>query len=86
MVNDKIDIGNIISQKLKDKQRSIAWLAKQAGCDDSNLRKILKGTRYINPDLLFQISIALEEDFFACYSNILNETTTGRIDPPCGSN
>jgi len=34
---------------------------------------MLKGLRYINIDLLFQISKVLEEDFFACYSQKLNE-------------
>ena len=71
--NPNIEINQLITQKLKEKQRSIAWLAKQTGCDSSNLRKMLKGLRYINPDLLFRISEVLEEDYFACYSQKLNE-------------
>ena len=60
-----IEIGNLILQKLKEKDRSIAWLAKKIGCDDSNLGKTLKNGRFIYLDLLFSISEALEEDFFA---------------------
>jgi hypothetical protein len=80
MHNDNIEICTLIFQKLQEKQRKIAWLAKQIDCDDSNLRKILKGIRYIYPDLLFRISIALEEDFFAYYSRKLNEIKEGQID------
>jgi len=64
----EIDIGSLIFQKMKEKERSIAWLAKKVDCDDSNLGKMLKGKRYIYPDLLLEISIALGEDFFTHYS------------------
>ena len=70
----EIDIGSLIFQKMKEKERSIAWLAKKVDCDDSNLGKILKGKRYIYPDLLLEISIALEEDFFTHYSQKFKET------------
>ena len=85
-MNGNIYIGELIFQKLKEKQRSVAWLAKQTGCDDSNLLKMLKGERYINTDLLFQFSIALEEDLFAYYSNKLNEILSGQIDQTKQSN
>ena len=78
--NVDMDIGALIFQKLKEKERSIAWLAKRLDCDDSNLRKMLKGTRYINTDLLLNISIVLEEDLFASYSKRLAEIVEGRID------
>jgi len=68
---NEIDIGKLILQKLKDKSRSIAWLAREMGCDDSNLGKTLKNNRYIYADLLFHISVLLEEDFFAYYSQEL---------------
>jgi len=56
-MHNKIDIGELIFQKLKEKERNVMWLAKKVGCDDSNLGKMLKGYRYINLDLLFAISI-----------------------------
>lgn len=73
MHNKEIDIGELILQKLKENNRSIAWLAKKIGCDDSNLGKTLKNSRYIYTDLLFRISIALKEDFFVCYSQKLEK-------------
>jgi len=60
-----------ILQKLKENGKTVVWLAKQVGCDESNLRKTLKNCRYIHLDLLFRISVALEEDFFAYYSKQL---------------
>jgi len=71
MRKNEIDIGKLILQKLKEKKRSVAWLAGEMGCDDSNLGKTLKNNRYIYSDLLFRISILLEEDFFAHYSQEL---------------
>ena len=68
-----IHINHLILQKLKEKERSISWLAKQVGCDSGNLRKKLKNNREIYPNLLLQISIALKEDFFAYYSHELTK-------------
>ena len=73
MHNNKIDIGEIVIQKLKEKERTMVWLAKQVGCNESNLRKTLKNSQFVYCDLLLRISVALEEDFFACYSQKLKE-------------
>ena len=66
-----IDIGSLILQKLQEKERTISWLARQIGCDDSNLGKTLRNSRYIYIDLLSRISTALEEDFFVYCSRKL---------------
>jgi len=66
-----VDIGALIFEKLKEKERTVVWLAKQVGCDESNLRKTLKNSRYIYCDLLFRISLALNEDFFYYYTEKL---------------
>jgi lambda repressor-like predicted transcriptional regulator len=68
-----IHINQKILQKLQEKGRSIAWLAKKVNYDKNNLRKILKNNREIYPDLLFNIAFALEEDFFVYYSQELKE-------------
>ena len=73
-MNEKIHIGELILKKLKEKERSIAWLARQVSCDSDNLRKTLKNNQDIYTNLLFRISMALEEDFFAYYSQKLKET------------
>ena len=73
-----LDIGDLIFRKLKEKERSITWLAKKVGCDDSNLGKMLKNKRYIYPDLLLRISIALDEDFFVRYSQEFENIKNGQ--------
>jgi len=73
MHGEILPIGELIFQKLKEKERTIVWLAQKVGCDNSNLAKTLKNSRYIYSDLLLRISIALEEDFFAYYSQKFEE-------------
>ena len=73
MKSYNIYIGELILQKLKEKERTIFWLAQKVHTDNSNLSKTLKSSRYIYLDLLMSISIALEEDFFAYYSEELKE-------------
>jgi len=67
-----IHIGEFIRQELLAQQRSVTWLARKISCDRSNLNKILK-CQHIHTELLYRISIALGEDFFACYSQKLQE-------------
>ena len=69
-MSEIIPIGELIKQKLKASDRNISWLAKKANCDRSNFYKKLKDNN-IETDLLFRISEILQEDFFACYSEIL---------------
>ena len=70
-MNPKTHIGNIIIQKLKEKERSIAWLARQVHSNESNFCKKLKNDD-ISKQLLFHISDILQEDFFVYYSEELN--------------
>ena len=71
---EDIHIGKIILQKLREKERPIAWLARQVHCDDSNLGKLLKNDQHIHSELLLRISLALDEDFFAYYSEKIKES------------
>ena len=72
--NIDIDIGKIILQKLKEKERSISWLAKKIGCDRGNLNRMLNNSKLIYYDLVYKISKALDEDFFDYGSQKLKET------------
>jgi len=77
-MKSKIHIGNIIIKTLKEKDFTIAWLARQVYCNESNFYKKLKNNE-INIDLLFHISNVLHVDFFACYSEELQKN--GEISP-----
>ena len=73
-MNEKIHIGELILQKLKEKERSIAWLAHKINRNADNLGSQLKNSPHIHCELLLHISIVLEEDFFACYSKAVKFT------------
>ena len=74
-----IHIGKMILQKLNEKERSIAWLARQVNCDNANLGRQLKNNPHIHSELLLRISIVLEEDFFAYYSKKLKLSQPERL-------
>ena len=74
MKDDSTKIGDFILQKLKEKDRSISWLAKQVGRDKGNLHRTLKNSQYIHYDLIYRISKALGEDFHAYGSQKLKES------------
>ena len=73
MKKNNTQIGEVILQKLKEKDRNVSWLAKQIDCDISNLNKTLKNSHYIYFDLVYDISKAMNEDFFAHGSQKLKE-------------
>ena len=69
---EKIHIGNIIKQKLEEKDLKMAWLARRVNLEECNFCKKLKDN-VISKELLYDISNVLRVDFFAYYSNDLNE-------------
>jgi len=66
-MNNDIEIGNLIVQKLNEKGQKISWLAKKVNSDRSNFYRILK-RNHIDTQLLMDISLTLDFDFFACLS------------------
>jgi lambda repressor-like predicted transcriptional regulator len=70
MKKEHVRIGHLIEEKLKEKERSVAWLAKKVGYTSSNIYKALK-YEYIHTELLLRISNILEYDFFTHYSGLL---------------
>jgi len=81
-------IGKLIKKKLKEQERTIAWLAKKIEYDRSNLHKFLQ-----QPDiplyLLRKISSILKHDFFKSYSlslQIHDTEYTNTVACSCGEN
>jgi hypothetical protein len=76
---EKPVIMNLIKEKLKEQERSVAWLADEVGYKHSRLYKIMNREKYsdkgeyIDTDLLFDISKVLRCDFFAHYSAFLKK-------------
>lgn len=59
---EKLHIGNLIKEKLKEQERSVAWLARQVHYESSNFAKTLKHPS-LNSNLLQRISVAMRYNF-----------------------
>ena len=59
----ELHIGNLIKNELTRQGRSITWLSSQVNCTRENLYKVFRRP-WIYTDLLFEISRALNHDFF----------------------
>ena len=68
-------IGSLIKDELFRQERTVTWLARKINCDRRNIYNVFART-YIDTELLFRISLALNVDFFAYFSRAL--TSAGR--------
>ncbi|MDR1722725.1 MAG: hypothetical protein LBR84_02145 [Tannerella sp.] len=66
--NPQIHIGEIICKRLAERGQKKKWLAEKLDYDLSSLCKMLKNSS-LNTDLLFRISVAMNENFFNQYSS-----------------
>jgi hypothetical protein len=73
MNTENFHIGTLIEEKLKEKERSIAWLARKVGCNSCNLSRMLKTSFHIHSELLLRIAKVLDEDFFVHYSEMVRK-------------
>ena len=73
MNTENIHIGHLIKEKLKEQERSVAWLARQINYNDANLGRVLKENQHIHSELLIRISKTMKFDFFTYYSMFLHD-------------
>ena len=66
----QVHIGAEIKKVLNEQKRSVAWLAREIGCDNSGLGRRLNN-QHIRCDLLYKISKVLNKDFFVYYCQSL---------------
>lgn len=64
---EEFHIGEAIKAKLKEQERSEAWLARKVHCDPGNFNRILKRDS-MDLDLLRRISISLKHNFVTEYA------------------
>jgi plasmid maintenance system antidote protein VapI len=64
----KINIGDLIRNKLKEDGHSALWLAERLHCKRDKIYKIFRKTS-IDTELLQQISFVMGFDFFRHYSD-----------------
>lgn len=63
-------IGNQIKMKMKEKKKSVVWLANELGYSRINIYKIFD-KRSIDSNILLRISTILDFDFFSLYTEEL---------------
>ncbi|MDE6018610.1 MAG: XRE family transcriptional regulator [Muribaculaceae bacterium] len=78
---ESIHIGKIIEEELRRQERTVTWLSRKIHCDRRNIYDIFTRTS-IDTDLLYKLSIALNRDFFACFSTDLQLFINQSITPP----
>ena len=64
-------IGQLIREELKQKGRTVTWLAKAINCDRTNIYNIF-ARESIDTSLLTRISKALNRNFFEILTEELN--------------
>ncbi|MBQ6064866.1 MAG: helix-turn-helix transcriptional regulator [Prevotella sp.] len=74
-----LEIGDLIRQKLKERKRTIVWLAENLSCSRTNVYKIFD-KRSIDTDYLLRISDILDYDFFELYSKELKKRKDNGVD------
>lgn len=69
-----IHIGKEIREELLRQGRSALWLSQQLGCNRTNIYNIFIRDS-VSTGLLFQISVALQKDFFALYTRAFKKAS-----------
>lgn len=68
--NSDFHMGRLIKAELARQGRTATWLARQVHCTPENIYKVCR-QQYVTMHLLFEISKALERDFFRDCSECL---------------
>lgn len=61
-------IGILIKDELTAQERTVSWFARKLHTDRSNIYRLFQKNS-VDTDLLSRISIVLNKDFFALFSN-----------------
>lgn len=69
-----VKIGKIIEAELRRQERTVTWLSRKIHCDRRNVYNIFS-RQYIDTELLYRISVALNTDFFKYYSEALSSVS-----------
>ncbi len=63
-------IGQLIKDEMKRQERSVSWMARKLDLDRSNVYRLFQRNS-IDTDLLMRVSLALNVDYFAYFSQKL---------------
>ena len=73
MAQDPIHVGLLIRAELFKQQKTVKWLAEQLGIQRANCYRFLRA-KSLHTDHLARISIVMQHDFFADYSDCIHLT------------
>ena len=73
--NEDFHLGQLIKAELARQGRTATWLAKQVHCTPENIYKTYR-QKWVTMPLLFEISKALDCDFFKACSEYLEAEKT----------
>ncbi len=73
--NEEFHLGKLIKAELARQGRTATWLAKQVHCTPENIYKTYR-QKWVTMPLLFEISKALDYDFFKACSEYLEAKKT----------
>ncbi|MBQ7381474.1 MAG: XRE family transcriptional regulator [Paludibacteraceae bacterium] len=68
-----IHVGSLIRAELTRQDQSVTWLAEQLGIKRTNCYRFLRA-KSLHTDHLARISIVMQHDFFADYSDCIHLT------------
>ena len=74
MAECNINIGMVIRTELQRQERSVSWLARKLGTNRMAIYRIFESYS-IDTYMLQKVSMALNYDFFALYSESLKSST-----------
>ena len=77
-----IKIGELIKEQLHQQGKTVVWLAHQLSCSRNNVYKIFHSTSIASQELL-RISMILDFDFFAIYSQEFNHRKSASKTDKC---
>lgn len=78
---EPVFIGKIIEEELRRQERTVTWLSRKIHCDRRNVYDIFSRA-FIDTNLLWRISKALDINFFEYYSSAFQCNENQRVISP----
>lgn len=69
-----IHVGSLVRAELSRQNQTVTWLANQLGIQRSNCYRILSA-QSVHTAMLERLSIVMQHDFFAEYSNLIKNNS-----------
>jgi plasmid maintenance system antidote protein VapI len=66
----RVNIGEIVREKVQEKEITFSSFAKSIGVQRQNIEKTIFGKRSLDVEILMRISETLDFDFFQYYRNL----------------